>query len=88
MEKANYSHVTLVVDPGFGQRAKAQAVLGPLWVIQSDPNTAAIKELWASSKLPFVNAPTYFDAVPEVARRIRHCLHWHGSRPPPRLADF
>jgi hypothetical protein len=59
-----YTHVTLVVDPEFGRRAKAQAEIGPLWVIQSPLNTEAIKELWAAGNLRFADAPTYFDAVP------------------------
>src|SRR6201986_1972570 len=53
----SYSHVTLVVDPAYGTRAKEKAAAGPLWVIQSPANTPAIQELWATGDCPFTNAP-------------------------------
>lgn len=74
MPEANYTHVMLVVDPDFGERAKAHAGLYPLWVIQSPKNVAAIKALWDSGPSPFESAPTYFYAVegrtPEDAAAI------------------
>ena len=63
MSGANYTHVTLVVDPNFGQRAAAQSKLGPLWVIKSPDNVSPIEEIWASGESPFADAPTYFDNV-------------------------
>jgi hypothetical protein len=63
MRAANYTHVTLVVDPNFGKRANAQASIGPLWVIESPSNRAAIEGLWNSGPSPFENAPTLFNAV-------------------------
>jgi hypothetical protein len=65
MRAANYIHVTLVVDPDFGERATAQASRGPLWVIESPPNKAAIEALWNSGPSPFENSPTWFKAVPD-----------------------
>ncbi len=59
----NKVHVTLVVDPDFGQRAKAQSKVGPLWVVGSPANKRAIEELWATEVSPYANAPTYFAAV-------------------------
>jgi hypothetical protein len=56
-------HVTLVVDPEFGERAKARARIGPLWVIDSPTNTPVIKELWASGERYDANSPTHFNAV-------------------------
>lgn len=64
MDYANYTHVTLVVDPRFGDRAKAQTEIGPLWVIESPENGAAIKALWAGRHLPCMNAPTIFHTIP------------------------
>ena len=56
-------HVTLVVDPEFGQRAKLQSRTGPVWVVDSPENTRAIRELWSTETSPYPNAPTCFDAV-------------------------
>jgi hypothetical protein len=71
MKGPNYTHVTLVVDPDFGPRATAQAGFGPLWVIESPANVAAIQALWDSGPSKFENAPTYFlnraDRSPEEA---------------------
>jgi hypothetical protein len=61
---SNYTRVTLVVDSEFGQRTKSQALVGPLWVIKSEQNVAAVKEVWDSGKSPFLGSPPYFDAVP------------------------
>jgi hypothetical protein len=66
LTEPNYTHVTLVVDPEFGERAKAQAKIGPLWVINSPRNVAAIEALWAAGSSPFRNAPTCFDAKPQT----------------------
>jgi hypothetical protein len=71
---ASYTHVTLVVDPSFGQRAKARAELGPLWVIRSPDNVLAIEAIWASGKSPFVDAPTVFNAVP--GRSSEDAAYW------------
>ena len=60
--KAN-EHVTLVVDPAFGEQAKVRARVGPLWVIASPQNCSVIRELWAASVHYGANPPTYFDAV-------------------------
>ena len=57
-------HVTLVVDPEFGEQAKARARIGPLWVIDSSTNTPVIKALWASGERYDENSPTHFNAVP------------------------
>jgi hypothetical protein len=63
MAEIGHNHVTLVVDLEFGQRAKAQSMLGPLWVIQSPQNTPIIRELWATENSRFPDSPTLFDAV-------------------------
>jgi hypothetical protein len=55
-------HVTLVVDPEYGERASARAKL-PLWVIASPKNTPVIERLWASGERYGANAPATFDAV-------------------------
>ena len=57
------SHVTLVVDPQYGQLGKAKAELGPLWMIDSPHNRPVIEELWSNRGSTPANAPTYFDAV-------------------------
>jgi hypothetical protein len=57
-------HVTLVVDPEFGEQARARAKIGPLWIVDSSTNTPVIKELWASGERYNANAPTHFNAVP------------------------
>ena len=57
-------HVTLVVDPEYGERANARAKLGPLWVIASPRNTPIIEQLWASGERYDANSPATFDAVP------------------------
>jgi hypothetical protein len=57
-------HVTLVVDPEFGEQANGRARLGPLWVIASPKNTLVIKRLWASGERYDANSPATFDAVP------------------------
>lgn len=64
MTGSDYTHVTLVVDPRFGQKAKAQSELGPLWIIESPENTPVIEEIWANGKSLFADSPTYFEAAP------------------------
>jgi hypothetical protein len=61
--EAGAEHVTLVVDPEFGEQAKTRFTVGPLWVVDSPSNTAVIKELWAAGKRHDANYPTYFNAV-------------------------
>ena len=56
--------VTLVVDPEFGEQAKARSRMGPLWVIDSSTNTPVIKEIWASGESYDASSPTHFNAVP------------------------
>ena len=56
-------HAVLVVDREYGEKAKARARLGPLWVIGSPTNIATIKELWAAGEVYDANSPTYFDDV-------------------------
>ncbi|MEI9886607.1 MAG: hypothetical protein WDN08_08920 [Rhizomicrobium sp.] len=63
MSEPIYTHVMLVVDPDFGQRAKNHAKLYPLWVIKSPRNTPVIEWLWANETSPWPSAPTVFDAV-------------------------
>jgi hypothetical protein len=58
------THVTLVVDPQFGQLGMAQAELGPLWMIDSSQNRPVIEELWSRRGSEPANSPTYFNAVP------------------------
>lgn len=41
-EDHNYTHVMLVLDREFGERAKPLAGIGPLWAIKSPMNVAAI----------------------------------------------
>jgi hypothetical protein len=40
-------HVTLIVNPEFGEKAIAYAELGPIWVISSDVNQRVMRDLWA-----------------------------------------
>lgn len=69
-----YAHVTLVVDPIFGQRAIKHAELGPLWILDTPENKRAIEEIWAAKSSRFVDSPTlltgYSDHTPEETARI------------------
>lgn len=56
-------HVTLVVDPEYGERANASVKLGPLWVIASPKNSPVIERLWASGEQYDASSPTIFDAA-------------------------
>ena len=102
MAEIGYKHVTLVVDPEFGQRAKAQSMLGPLWVIQSPRNAPVIRELWATENFRFPDSPTLFDAVAgrspeELAMEVIETVDEHhpawqsfdiiGVRPSAKLLD-
>jgi hypothetical protein len=64
MTALGYTNVTLVVDPDFGPEARAQAQLGPLWVIRSPRNEPVINDLWAGGQSRFADSPTLFDHVP------------------------
>lgn len=45
-------HVTLIVDPAYGQNVVAKARLGPVWVIRSQANEDGMKALWSDKSLP------------------------------------
>ena len=57
-------HVTLVVDPNFGQKAKDQAELGPIWLVRSAENFRAVQELWAADASRHGLNATVFDPTP------------------------
>jgi hypothetical protein len=56
-------HVTLVVDPNFGDRAAPLAEVGPLWMIDSPANRPVMEALWARAEGQPSNDLTLINAV-------------------------
>jgi len=71
------THVTLVVDPEFGEQAEAKSRLGPLWVVQSPTNIAAMLKIREAKEKPSDDLTLFNNAAEKSPEEL--AAHFIGT---------